>query len=81
MMLKNVNLANERLQGAIAAGHQKTGEAGMEMLRNGGNAFDGAIASILASFVTETALTSAGGGGFLLAHTAANHNILYDFFA
>ncbi|NEP44940.1 MAG: hypothetical protein F6K35_39255 [Okeania sp. SIO2H7] len=26
MMLKNVNLANERLQGAIAAGHQKTGE-------------------------------------------------------
>ncbi len=79
-MLRNLKFPKERLQGVIAAGHQKTAEAGMEMLRNGGNAFDAAIASILASFVTETGLTSGGGGGFLLAHTAANENILYDFF-
>jgi len=67
--------------GVIAAGHQKTAEAGIEMLRNGGNAFDAAVAAILASFVTEPGLTSAAGGGFLLAHTQANQNILFDFFS
>ncbi|MGB3514763.1 MAG: gamma-glutamyltransferase [Microcoleaceae cyanobacterium] len=71
---------SQRVKGAIAAGHQKTAEAGMEILRVGGNAFDAAIASMLASFVTETPLTSVAGGGFFLAHTEANRNILYDFF-
>lgn len=81
IMLRSLNFPKEKSQGVIAAGHQKTAEAGMQMLRNGGNAFDAAIASILASFVAETGLTSGGGGGFLLAHTAANRNILYDFFS
>lgn len=67
--------------GTIAAGHQKTAEAGIEIFRLGGNAFDAAAAAVLASFVTESALTSAAGGGFLLAHTRDNHNILFDFFA
>lgn len=66
--------------GVIAAGHEKTAEAGLEMLRSGGNAFDAAVAAILASFVAETGLTSAAGGGFLLAHTQDNQNILFDFF-
>ena len=65
---------------AIAAGHQKTAEAGIEMFRLGGNAFDAAVAAILASFVAEPMLTSAAGGGFLLAHTQDNRNILFDFF-
>lgn len=71
---------SQKPRGVIAAGHQKTAEAGMEMLRNGGNAFDAAVAAILASFVTESTLTSAAGGGFLLAHTQAGQNILFDFF-
>ena len=71
---------NQKTRGVIAAGHQKTAEAGIEMLRNGGNAFDAAVAAILASFVAEPGLTSAAGGGFLLAHTQANQNILFDFF-
>jgi gamma-glutamyltranspeptidase/glutathione hydrolase len=71
---------NQKTSGVIAAGHQKTAEAGIEMFRNGGNAFDAAVAAILASFVTEPGLTSAAGGGFLLAHTQANQNILFDFF-
>lgn len=70
-----------RSQGVIAAGHQKTAEAGTEMFRLGGNAFDAVSAAILASFVVEPTLTSAAGGGFLLAHTQANANILFDFFA
>ena len=66
--------------GVVAAGHKETAEAGIEMLRNGGNAFDAAVAAVLTSFVSESALTSAAGGGFLLAHTQAGSNILFDFF-
>ncbi len=68
-------------RGTIAAGNQKTAAAGIEMLQLGGNAFDAAAAAVLASFVTESTLTSAAGGGFLLAHTQNNENILFDFFS
>lgn len=71
---------NKKTRGTIAAGHQKTADAGIEIFRLGGNAFDAAAAAVLASFVTESALTSAAGGGFLLAHTNTNENILFDFF-
>ena len=67
-------------KGAIAAGHPLTVEAGLEMFRLGGNAFDAAIAAMMASWVTEPALTSPGGGGFCLAHTGSRGNILFDFF-
>ncbi|MEL4896737.1 gamma-glutamyltransferase [Crocosphaera sp. Alani8] len=71
---------NRKTHGAIAAGHSKTAQAGEIMFENGGNAFDAAIAAMLASFVVESTLTSAGGGGFLLAHTQAQKSILFDFF-
>ena len=71
---------NSKTHGVIAAGHPKTAEAGAEMLRLGGNAFDAAIAAVFTAFVTESVLTSAAGGGFLLAHTAQGENILFDFF-
>ncbi len=67
-------------RGAVAAGHALTAEAGAEMLRQGGNAFDAAIAAAFTACVTESALTSLAGGGFLLAHTAAGENRLFDFF-
>ena len=67
--------------GTIAAGDLRTAEAGIEIFRNGGNAFDAAAAAVLASFVTEPTLSSAAGGGFLLAHTKDNENILFDFFS
>ena len=72
---------NKVTHGTIAAGHQETAQAGIEIFRLGGNAFDAAAAAVLASFVTESALTSAAGAGFLLAHTKANDNILFDFFS
>jgi gamma-glutamyltranspeptidase/glutathione hydrolase len=70
----------QKIRGVVAAGHQKTAEAGAQMLHLGGNAFDASVAAILASFVTEPGLTSAAGGGFLLAHTCDNQDILFDFF-
>jgi gamma-glutamyltranspeptidase/glutathione hydrolase len=66
--------------GTIASGNRQTSEAGIAMFDAGGNAFDAAIAAMLASFVVEPALTSAGGGGFLLARTRERRNIIFDFF-
>lgn len=69
------------IRGSIAAGHPKTVEAGLEMFRLGGNAFDAAVAAVMASFVAEPTLTAPAGGGFLLAHTQTGENILFDFFS
>ena len=66
--------------GMVAAGHQQTAQAGQEMFALGGNAFDAAIAAVLASFVVESTLASVAGGGFLLAHTQDHQDILFDFF-
>ncbi len=67
-------------KGAIAAGHPKTAEAGKIILEQGGNAYDAAVAAFFAGCVVEHSLMSLGGGGFLLAHTHDNKDILYDFF-
>lgn len=67
-------------KGVISAGDKLTAEAGAEMLKAGGNAFDAAIAATFMSFAASSSITSAGGGGFLLAHESKAKNLLYDFF-
>lgn len=67
-------------KGVIAAGHPLTAEAGAQVLREGGNAFDAAICAVLASLAVESQLTGLGAGGFLLAHTAEGEDHLLDFF-
>ncbi|MEO1590537.1 MAG: gamma-glutamyltransferase [Cyanobacteria bacterium J06632_22] len=69
------------MAGVVAAGHRKTADAAAAMLEAGGNAFDAAVAGVLAACVAESVLTSLGGGGFLLAHTAQGENVLFDFFS
>lgn len=66
--------------GVVAAGHEKTAAAAVEILKQGGNAFDAAVAGVLASCVAESVLTSLAGGGFLLAHTGVGEHVLFDFF-
>ena len=66
--------------GAIAAGHPATAEVAAEILRDGGNAFDAALAAIGAACVTEPVLASLGGGGFLMAQPTGGAPVLYDFF-
>ncbi|MEM7066295.1 MAG: gamma-glutamyltransferase [Cyanobacteria bacterium P01_B01_bin.77] len=66
--------------GVVAAGHEKTAAAAVEILKQGGNAFDAAVAGVLASCVAESVLTSVAGGGFLLAHTGNSEPTLFDFF-
>ena len=67
-------------KGIIAAGHQLTLQAAEEILNEGGNAFDAAIAAFYAACVAEPVLASPGGGGFLLAQSSDQSKILYDFF-
>src|SRR5918999_346661 len=68
------------MKGVVAAGHPLTARAGADVLRDGGNAVDAAVACVLMSFVAESPLTGPGAGGFMLLHTAGGENHLLDFF-
>ena len=67
-------------RGIVAAGHRLTAEAAEHVLRDGGNAFDAALAGLSAACVAEPLLTSLGGGGFMLAQPAGEPVRAYDFF-
>jgi gamma-glutamyltranspeptidase / glutathione hydrolase len=65
----------------VAAGHPATAHAGVEILADGGNAADAAVAAALASCVAETVMTGLLGGGHAIyydATTGATRNL--DFF-
>jgi gamma-glutamyltranspeptidase/glutathione hydrolase len=68
------------VKGVVAAGHRLTAEAGAEVLREGGNAIDAAVAAALMSFATESVLTGPGAGGFMLVHRPGGGCFLLDFF-
>lgn len=64
----------------VAAGHDETAKAAIEIMDAGGNAFDAAIAGFLAACVAEPVLASLGGGGFLTAHMPNTQVRTFDFF-
>jgi gamma-glutamyltranspeptidase/glutathione hydrolase len=66
--------------GVVAAGHRETALAADLILREGGNAFDAAVAAMLAACVAEPVLASLGGGGFLTAKPNLAAPVVYDFF-
>jgi gamma-glutamyltranspeptidase / glutathione hydrolase len=68
------------MRGVIAAGHPVTARAGADVLCEGGNAVDAAVAAVLMSWVAEPPLTGPGAGGFMLVHTAGGEDHLLDFF-
>ncbi|MEE9167760.1 MAG: gamma-glutamyltransferase [Candidatus Neomarinimicrobiota bacterium] len=69
------------MKNVIAAGDKTTVEAAQEILWIGGNAYDAAVAAMFVAMVSEPTLTSAGGGGHLMALPESGSPVLFDFFA
>ncbi len=66
--------------GKIAGGHKETVDSARNILKDGGNAFDAAVAGVFSSFVCEYLYTGAAGGGAMLACKNNGVPILFDFF-
>lgn len=75
----NQTPTNHPSQAAIASAHPLATQAGMDILNQGGNAFDAAIAVAASLGVVEPYSAGLGGGGFWLIHDAkTNKNIFID---
>lgn len=65
----------------VASGHPLVSKAAGDILAAGGNAFDAVVAAGFTSAVAEPALTSLGGGGFLVGHSEKKgEDLFFDFF-
>jgi gamma-glutamyltranspeptidase / glutathione hydrolase len=65
--------------GAVVSAHPLASLAGIQMLKQGGNAVDAAIATQLALAVVYPGAGNIGGGGFMVARLANGKNITIDF--
>src|SRR3978361_3030 len=66
-------------KGAVVSAHPLASKVGINILRQGGNAIDAAIATQLALAVVYPGAGNIGGGGFLVAHLKSGKNIKLDY--
>jgi len=65
--------------GMVVSAHRLASEAGLNVLRHGGNAVDAAIATAYALAVTFPEAGNLGGGGFMLVRMADGRETFIDF--
>ncbi len=65
--------------GMVVSSHYLASEVGTQILQNGGNAVDAAIATAFALSVTLPSAGNIGGGGFLVYHGADGHVTAFNF--
>ena len=70
------------MHGVIAAGGPVTVDVGKEMLQQGGNAVDAAVAAAFVSFIAEIGVVHLGGSGVAHIYDPKHQrSIVYDFFS
>lgn len=65
--------------GAVASAEANATNAGLAVLKSGGNAVDAAIAVAFALAVTHPSAGNIGGGGFMLVHFAKGGDVAIDY--
>ncbi|WDT67683.1 gamma-glutamyltransferase [Cloacibacterium sp. TD35] len=78
----NISIVKEvkaKEKGLVVSAHPLASEAGAQILKNGGNAFDAAIATQFALAVVYPQAGNIGGGGFLVGYTQEGEKIALDY--
>ena len=73
----NQNLKNKN--GAVSSTSSLASAAGIDIMKNGGNAFDAIVATGFTLAVTSPSNGNIGGGGFMVARTAEGEIVTLDF--